>query len=240
MVGIGPGNPLDRTRRAELAIAESDTVIGYARYVDAVADLTAGKQVVRSGMREEVRRVRDALQLAATGRTVALVSSGDPGIYGMAGLALELAGAAKADVAVEIVPGLTAASSAAAAVGAPLMTDFAVISLSDLLVPTRRIVRRLNAVAKAGMVAALYNPRSRSRTALFSRALAIFRKHRPGTTPVGIVADASREAQTVKLTDLEHVDESEVDMRTLVIVGNADTLLIGGRMITRRGYEVNP
>lgn len=238
MIGIGPGHRLDRTRRAERALKASDTVVGYARYVDAVADLTAGKDVIRSGMRQEVERVRQALELAAEGRAVALVSSGDPGIYGMAGLALELAGAMDLDVSIEIVPGLTAASAAAAALGAPLMTDFAVISLSDLLVPWARIRARLDAVAKAGLVTVLYNPRSHKRTKPFRSALAIFRRHRPAHTAVGLVANASEDGQRVTLTDLKHVDESAVDMRTLVVIGNRDTRAIGGKMVTRRGYEV--
>lgn len=238
MVGIGPGHPLDRTHRAEKAIAESEVVIGYGRYVDAIADLAAGKEVIRSGMRREIERVREALRLASTGRTVALVSSGDPGIYGMAGLALELEAELKTGVEIEIVAGLTAASAAAAALGAPLMTDFAVVSLSDLLVPRAQILARLEGVAKAGLVTVLYNPRSRSRTALFAEALEIFRRHRGGRTPVGIVCDASDETQKVTVTDLEHVDEAGVDMRTLVVIGNADTLARGGRMVTRRGYEV--
>jgi precorrin-3B C17-methyltransferase len=238
VVGIGPGNPLDRTRRAEQVIAASDLVVGYSRYVDAIADLTAGKEVIRSGMRQEVGRVREALRLAATGRAVALVSSGDPGIYGMAGLALELAKEMNIGIPVDIIPGVTAASAAAAALGAPLMTDFAVVSLSDLLVPRAQILTRLEALAPAGIVTVLYNPRSNTRTALFGETLAVFRRHRPGQTPVGIVVDASDEQQRVILTDLGHVDESVVDMRTIVVIGNKDTLRLDQRMVTRRGYEV--
>lgn len=238
MVGIGPGNPMDRTRRAERVIAESDVVFGYARYVDAIADLTVGKEVIRSGMRQEVERVRDALRLVTTGRTVALVSSGDPGIYGMAGLALELAAEMNIALPIDIIPGVTAASAAAAALGAPLMTDFAVVSLSDLLVPRQQILTRLEALAPAGFVTVLYNPRSNTRTALFSATLAIFRRHRPDRTPVGIVADASDEHQRVILTDLGHVDESGVDMRTIVMIGNEHTFCFDRRMVTRRGYEV--
>mgnify|MGYP001594786324 CR=1 FL=1 len=238
MVGIGPGNSSDRTHRAERAIADSNVVVGYGRYIDAIADLTAGKEVVRSAMRQEIERVREALRLASDGRIVALVSSGDPGIYGMAGLALELAKEMNMNLPVVIIPGVTAASAAAAALGAPLMTDFAVVSLSDLLVPRQQIVKRLEALAQAGFVTVLYNPRSRTRTALLTEALAIFRRHRPVETPVGIVSDASDEKQSVTLTDLAHVDEAGVDMRTIIVIGNKDTLEINRRMVTRRGYEV--
>lgn len=238
MVGIGPGNPLDRTHRAERAIAESNVVVGYGRYVDAISDLTAGKELIRSGMRQEIERVREALRLASSGRTVALVSSGDPGIYGMAGLALELAKAMNTDIPIDIIPGVTAASAAAASLGAPLMTDFAVVSLSDLLVSRQQILKRLEALAQAGFVTVLYNPRSSSRTSLFSEALAIFRRHQSGELAVGIVSDASDEQQSVTLTDLAHVDEARVDMRTIVVIGNSDTLTIDRRMVTRRGYEV--
>ncbi|MDI6774574.1 MAG: precorrin-3B C(17)-methyltransferase [Verrucomicrobiota bacterium] len=229
---------MDRTRRAEIAVAECDTVVGYGRYVDAIADLTVGKKVIRGGMRREVERVREALRLAAAGRTVALVSSGDPGIYGMAGLAVELAREMNIEIPIDIVSGVTAASAAAAALGAPLMTDFAVVSLSDLLVPRQQILARLEALAHAGFVTVLYNPRGRARGAMLGKALAIFRRHLPDQTPVGIVADASDENQRVVLTDLGHVDESGVDMRTIVVIGNKDTLKIDRRMVTRRGYEV--
>ena len=229
---------MDRTRRAEAALGQCDVVVGYARYLDAIADLTAGKELIRSGMREEVSRVRAALQQAAAGRTVGLVSSGDPGIYGMAGLALELAHAMRLDLPVEIVPGMTAASAAAAALGAPLMTDFAVISLSDLLVARAQIVKRLAAAARAGLVTVLYNPRSRARTELLRQAIGIFRRCRPDRTPVGIVGNAGEAGQRVALTDLAHFDETAVDMRTIVVIGNAQTRKLAGRMVTRRGYDV--
>jgi precorrin-3B C17-methyltransferase len=215
-------------------------VVGYARYVDSVADLTAGREIRRSGMRQEVERVREALQVAAAGRRVALVSSGDPGIYGMAGLALELAREEWPGVEIEIVPGVTAASAAAAALGAPLMTDFAVISLSDLLVSIGQIRTRLEAVAQAGLVTVLYNPRSRTRTEPFRLALEIFRRHRPSGTPVGLVSDASEPEQRIVLTELARVKEEDVDMRTVVVIGNDQTLRLGERLVTRRGYEVGP
>ena len=164
VVGIGPGGRPHRTFRAVEAIAESRVVVGYTPYLESIADLTEGKELIASGMTFEVQRCRQALARAAAGDVVALISSGDAGIYGMAGLALELAEAEGLHVPIEIVPGVTAASAAAAALGAPLMLDFAVISLSDLLIPWESIRRRLEAVAGADFVVALYNPRSKKRT----------------------------------------------------------------------------
>ena len=169
VVGIGPGGRQHRTLRAIEAIAESRTVVGYTPYLEAIADLTGGKELVASGMTHEVERCRQALHRAAAGEVVALISSGDAGIYGMAGLALELAEAENLHVPLEIIPGVTAASAAAAALGAPLMLDFAVISLSDLLVSWEVIRRRLEAVAAADLVVALYNPRSKKRVRQLAR-----------------------------------------------------------------------
>lgn len=238
MVGIGPGNPLDRTHRAEKAILNSAVIVGYKLYVDLIKDLSAGKEVISSGMRMEVERVRIALQKAEEGNVVSLISSGDPGIYGMAGLAIELAKKLKIRVPVVIVPGVTAASAAAAVLGAPLMADFAVISLSDLLVSREQIISRLEAVARSGMVTVLYNPRSNSRTDMFSMALSIFRQNRSSETCVGIVSSASCEEQLVSITNLGNVDESTVDMRTIVIIGNNDTMNLDGKMVTSRGYDL--
>ncbi len=237
-VGIGPGGREHRTFRAVEAIGQSEVVVGYRRYLELIADLTAGKEVISSGMTEEVQRCRLALKRAAEGRTVALVSSGDAGIYGMAGLAMELAEAEKLAVAIEVIPGVTAASAAAAALGAPLMLDFAAVSLSDLLVPWETIRRRLEAVAAADLVAALYNPRSARRTRPWEEAVAIFRAARRGSTPVGIVTAAGQPRQAIALTDLDHLLDAKVGMTSTVIIGNSDTRLLGGRMVTARGYRL--
>lgn len=213
-------------------------VVGYTRYLEAIADLTGGKELVSSGMTQEVERCRCALQRAAAGDVVALVSSGDPGIYGMAGLALELAAAEQIGVPIEIVPGVTAASAAAAVLGAPLMLDFAAISLSDLLVPWETIRGRLQAVAAADLVVALYNPRSKKRVRHLEEAAAIFRAARTDQTPVGIVTAAGQQNQHVVTTDLGRLLDQDVDMRSVVIVGNSTTRWIGGRMVTARGYDV--
>jgi precorrin-3B C17-methyltransferase len=222
--------------RAVAAIAESRTVVGYTPYLESIADLTGGKELVASGMTHEVERCRQALQRAAAGEVVALISSGDAGIYGMAGLALELVEAEDLHVPVEIVPGVTAASAAAAALGAPLMLDFAVISLSDLLVSWEVIRRRLEAVAAADLVAVLYNPRSKKRVKQLAEAVEIFRATRSGQTPVGIVTAAGQDDQSLVVTDLDHLLQQEVDMRTVVIIGNSSTRRIDRWMVTARGY----
>lgn len=238
MVGIGPGGPLDRTRRAENAIASCGVVVGYQRYVDLIEDLLADKKVVSSGMTKELERCKEALERAFQGETVALISSGDAGIYGMAGLALELAAASGIEVPIEIIPGVTSATAAAARLGAPLMLDFATISLSDLLVPWETIRKRLEAVAAADLVVVLYNPRSRKRKAQLTEAAEILRNHRPGPTPVGIATSVGTEDERIVLSDLDHFLDSEINMRSLVIVGNSSSRIMDGWFVTPRGYKV--
>ncbi|MCY3023453.1 MAG: precorrin-3B C(17)-methyltransferase [Planctomycetota bacterium] len=238
MVGIGPGGKLDRTRRAEEAIAASEVVAGYTKYLLEIADLTAGKELISSGMTQEVERCRGALARAAAGATVALVSSGDAGIYGMAGLALELAAHEAQSIEIEIVPGVSAANAAAARLGAPLMLDFAMISLSDLLVPWSVIRERLAAVAAADLVVALYNPRSRKRTRQLEEAAGIFRAVRPGTTPVGIATAVGTPHEKILLTTLDRFLDCEIGMRSIVIIGNRSSKALRGWFVTPRGYAV--
>lgn len=238
MVGIGPGDRANRTHRAESAISLADVVVGYKRYLDSIADLTAGKELISSGMRQEIERCRIAVDRAAAGATVALISSGDAGIYGMAGLAIELAAAQGVQIPIEIVPGVTAASAAAARLGAPLMLDFAVISLSDLLVPWETIRARVEALAAADMVIAIYNPRSTQRVAQLEETVQILLRHRAPTTPVGIGVAVGAEDERVELTTLGELLSHEIDMRTVLIVGNSATKVIAGRMVTARGYSV--
>jgi precorrin-3B C17-methyltransferase len=213
-------------------------VAGYNRYLDLVRDLTEGKELIASGMRQETERCEAALQRAMEGATVALVSSGDPGVYGMAGLAIELAAARGWTVPIEVVPGVSAAQAAAARLGAPLALDYACISLSDLLVPWVTIRSRLAAVAAADLVVALYNPRSIRRVAQLEEAVAIFREHRPGTTPVGIGTAIGTDDEKMCLTDLDHVLEQDVNMRTVVIIGNTTSRCLGPWFVTPRGYVV--
>ncbi len=214
-------------------------MVGYTPYLDAIGDLIDGKQQIASGMTYEIDRCRQALQRAVAGDVVALISSGDPGVYGMAGLALELADAEGLRVPIEVVPGVTAATAAAAALGAPLMLDFAAISLSDLLVSWEMIRQRLGAVAAADLVAVLYNPRSKKRVHQLTETLEIFRAVRPGGTPVGIVAGAGQFDQSLVITDLDHADGQHVDMRSVVIIGNSHTRRIDSWMVTARGYFVS-
>jgi precorrin-3B C17-methyltransferase len=238
VVGIGPGNRLDRTRRAEQVIADSQVVAGYHLYLEHIADLTAGKELIASGMMQETERCRAALQRATRGAVVALVSSGDPGVYGMAGLALEMAAAEGFDVPIEIVPGISAANSAAARLGAPLMLDYACISLSDLLVPWESIRTRLAALAGADLVVALYNPRSKKRVRQLEEAVAIMLTHRHADTPVGIVTAIGETDERIALTTLGQLLTADVGMRSTVIIGNSTSVLLGERMITPRGYQL--
>ena len=187
-------------------------------------------------MRQESERCRAALEAAAEGAVVGLISSGDAGVYGMAGLAMEMAAAEGFAVAIEVIAGVSAANAAAAQLGAPLMLDSATISLSDLLVPWDTIVERLQAVAAADLVVSLYNPRSKKRLHQLDDAAAIFRAVRPLTTPVGIVTAASRAEQQVVHSDLGHFLDEEIGMTSIVIIGNRSTRLINGRMVTPRGY----
>ena len=236
VVGLGPGDPRHRTPAAATAVRGAELVIGYGPYVDACADLLGPSQeVVRSPIGEEAVRAKQAVAEAEAGRRVALVCSGDAGVYAMASLAVEVVG--DSGVAVEIRPGVTAALAAAALLGAPLGHDHAVISLSDLLTPWPVIETRLRAAADADLVVALYNPRSRGRAWQLGAALAILAERRSPSTPVGIVTDATRPAQVVQVTTLAGLDQDVVGMTTCVIVGSSTTRVVGGRMVTPRGYE---
>jgi precorrin-3B C17-methyltransferase len=238
IVGLGPGGPAHRTAAASAAVREADVVVGYGPYVDQCADLLGpGQEVVRGAMGEETRRADEALDLACAGRRVALVSSGDAGVHGMA--ARTLARAAALPEArrprVEVVPGVTAALAGAALVGAPLADDFAVLSLSDLQVPWERVERRLAALAEAGLALALYNPRSARRTDQFDRALEILGAHRAADTPVCLVHDAARPGEAVERTTLAELEPARVAMRTLVLVAGEDARQAGPWLVAERG-----
>lgn len=213
-------------------------IVGYERYIALLADLTSGKELISTGMTQEGERCRMALKAAASGRTVALVSSGDPGVYGMAGLALEIAQKVGIDIDVEIVPGVTAANAAAARMGAPLMLDYATISLSDLLVPWDTIRRRLTAVAAADLVVALYNPASRKRQSQLAEAAAILLAHRPRTTPVGIATALGDAGEQVEMSTLGEFLKCDIGMRSIVIVGNSTSRVLGALFLTPRGYQL--
>jgi precorrin-3B C17-methyltransferase len=224
------------TGAAAAALAAADVIVGYRPYLELIADLTAGKRTVAGAMRQETARAEAAVAAATAGARVAVVSTGDAGVYGMAGLVLELLPEGS-PVTVEVVPGVTAASAAAACLGAPLMNDFAVVSLSDLLTPLEVIERRLTAAADGDFVLALYNPRSTRRHEPLRRALAILRARRAPDTPVGLVRNALRDGQEARITTLGELREEDVDMLTLLVVGNGATSVRDGRMVTPRGYR---
>jgi cobalt-precorrin 5A hydrolase/precorrin-3B C17-methyltransferase len=238
VVGLGPGDAAWRTPAAAAAIRRADVVVGYDLYVDLAADLLAPHhEIVRSPIGAEADRCRAALDLAASGRRVALVCSGDPGVFAMASLVCELAPEHR-NPPITVVPGVTAAHAAAAVLGAPLGHDHAAVSLSDLLTPWEAIERRLHAVAEADMVVSFYNPRSERRTRQLPRALEILGAHRPTDCPVAVVTDVGRTGrQHVVRTTLADVDPTVVGMLSLVVVGSSTTRWIADRMVTPRGYE---
>ena len=234
VIGLGPGRKEEMTGRALAALERSDVILGYKTYIDMIRPIFPGKDLRTSSMKAEVARCREALELSLSGRTVGLVSSGDPGVYGMAGLMLEIA---EGRTEVEIVPGVTAASSAAALLGAPLMHDFSVISLSDLLTPWNLIERRLGAVAAADFVVCLYNPASRGRPTHFQWACDILLRHKSPETVAGWVCGAGREGGSQCITTLGKIRDAELDMFCTAVVGNIATRVLNGRMVTPRGYR---
>ena len=213
--------------------------MGYTRYVELVRPLIGGKEVFSTGMTHEVERCEKAIALAKEGKLVAVVSSGDSGIYGMAGLIFELLSGDNS-VEVEVIPGVPAFVAAASLLGAPLMHDFASISLSDLLTDWALIETRLDSAAKADFVIALYNPKSSKRVEGLGRALEVIGRHRDGSTPVGIVRNASRKGEEVIMTTLKEAPSfaEKIDMLTILIIGNSSTFSAGGRLITPRGYRL--
>ncbi|HYU76647.1 MAG TPA: precorrin-3B C(17)-methyltransferase [Ktedonobacteraceae bacterium] len=248
IIGLGPGHRDLMAPRAIQVIQEADLVIGYRVYLEQIQDLLSDKETHVSELTHEVERATLAVQSARAGRRVCIVSSGDAGIYGMAGLVLDILSYRSEEMTsnsshpvsepdVEVVPGISALNAAASLLGAPLMHDFAVISLSDLLTPWTTIARRLSAVAGADFVVVLYNPISRKRHWQLGEARRLLLEHRAETTPVGLVCNAYREGQKVQLTTLEHLLEHDVDMFTTVVIGNSCTRVRQERMITPRGYE---
>ena len=236
VVGLGPGAGRDLTGRAYDAIEAADLVVGYTAYIALIRDQFPEKEMTSTGMKKEVDRCRMAVEAAANGKNVAVVCSGDSGVYGMAGLIYEVA-REYPPIDIEVVPGITAACGGAAVLGAPLTHDFAVISLSDLLTPWEKIEKRLEAAAAADFVICLYNPRSHSRADYLQRACDILLRQKSPDTVCGFVQNIGREGErAVTLTLKELRDSTEVDMFTTVFIGNAETTLIDGKMVTPRGY----
>lgn len=237
VVGLGPGDRAGMTGQALEALRQAQVVVGYDGYFTGLGDLVAGKECVRLPLTQEAERARVAVERLRQGRVVCVISSGDPGVYGMAGLVLQCLGEeGQEDVA--IVPGVSAVNAAAALLGAPLGHDFAVISLSDLLTPWQMIERRLRAAAEADFVLALLNPRSQRRHWQYRRAQEILAGCRPSQTPVGVVRNAHRPNQSIERTTVAHMGEVVVDMFTTVIVGSSQTQQIGSKIVTPRGYAL--
>lgn len=241
IVGIGPGNDDHVTPAAFRAIAEADVVVGYTTYIRLVKHLITGKEVTRTGMTEEIGRARAAVEKAQAGAKVAIISSGDAGVYGMAALVFQvlqdIGWKRGQSPTLHLIPGMSAINSCGSLVGAPLGHDFCGISLSDLLTPWPVIEKRLYAAAQADFVVGLYNPASGRRTRQIVRAKEILSEYRDPKTPVGLVKSAYRKQQNVILTDLETFLEYEIGMNTTVIVGSTNTFVYEGYMITPRGYN---
>jgi len=239
-VSLGPGDISLLTPAARQAIEEASVVAGYKGYIELVPEeMLEGKTVISTGMMGEVDRARQAVEHARAGCKTVMVCSGDAGIYAMAGLLMEVLESEGLieTVSFEVIPGVAAFNAAAALLGAPLMHDFASISLSDLLTPWERIEQRLQAAADADFVIAIYNPRSKKRSDHLREALDIIGRFRRPDTPVGMVRKAYRAGQFVETVPLEQVDVEQVDMQTVLIVGNSATRLVNGRMLTPRGYD---
>ncbi len=238
VVGIGPGSLEDMTLRAVKAISDSHYVIGVGTYVDQIAPLLQDQKVNRGMMGEEVQRARRAIELAAQGHVVSLISGGDPNVYGMASLVLDMLSTRDESIELEVIPGITAANAVAAVLGAPLSGDYAIISLSDLLIPWSAIEKRIQHAAESDFVVVLYNPRSKRRTQNFSKCVELLLKYRQAV-PVGIVANGRRSDEKTIVTTLDALTqlEDDVDMHTTIIVGNKDSFIWKDKIITPRGYR---
>jgi cobalt-precorrin 5A hydrolase/precorrin-3B C17-methyltransferase len=236
IVGTGPGGIEHITPYAQKAIESSDVIVGYGTYLDLIEKLIKDKEVISTGMTKEIDRCKKAVELAMTGRTVAVISGGDPGIYAMAGLVFEIVREQGILLEIEVIPGISALNACAARLGAPLMHDFAAISLSDRLTPWELIEKRLAAAASADFVTVIYNPKSMGRPEHINNARAIFLKHRSTETPVGIVKGAMRENESIIITNLRDMLNYDIDMQTAVIIGNSQTFVFDKWMITPRGY----
>ncbi|MGE5703410.1 MAG: precorrin-3B C(17)-methyltransferase [Clostridia bacterium] len=241
LIGFGPGHFDHLTFRARQAIEESDSIIGYNTYVDLIRGLLTEQEIVRTGMTEEVSRAQEAVRQAEAGKVVAVISSGDAGVYGMAGLVYEVlvekGWRVETGIEVEVIPGISAIQSCASLLGAPVMHDACTISLSDHLTPWATIAKRVEAAASADFVIALYNPRSGRRTRQIVETQQILLRYRSPDTPVGLVKSAYRDREQVVLTRLADMLEHDIGMLTTVIIGNSTTFVYDGKMITPRGYQ---
>ena len=237
VVGIGPGNKDEITPRARRAIAESDVVAGYTLYLEMIGDLIADKEVVATPMKGEVERCRSAILEALGGKTVAMICSGDAGVYGMAGIVHELA-QEHPNLEIEVIPGVTAACSAAAVLGAPLAHDFVVVSLSDLLTDWNLIEKRIKMAAQADFIICIYNPSSKKRSDYLKKACEIVLEYSAPDTACGIVQNIGRSGENSAVMGLLSLKDTPVDMFTTVIIGNSQTKIINGKLVTSRGYRL--
>ena len=235
-VGLGPGNPEFFTDQAKAAMEKSDVICGYTVYVDLVRDLYPEKEFYTTSMKQEIDRCRKALEIAESGKTVAMVCSGDSGVYGMAGLLIQLKDEYK-DIDVEVVCGVTAAISGSAVLGAPLGHDFCVISLSDLLTPWEVIEKRLRCAGEADFLIALYNPRSHKRVEHLNKACDILMENKSPDTVCGYVKNIGRDGQEKHIVLLKDLADEPIDMFTTVFIGNKETKIYGDDIVTPRGYE---
>ena len=236
IVGIGPGKKPDMTFKAYEAMESSDIIVGYKTYTDLVKKYFSSTEIKSSSMMKEVDRCIEVLELAKAGKNVALISSGDAGVYGMAGIMYEVIGE-NDDVEVEVIAGVTATNAAAAIVGAPIMHDYVTISLSNLLTDWELIKRRLELAAQGDFIVSLYNPKSKGRTTQIAKAQQIMLKYKSKDTPVAIVRNAGRKNEEYEITTLENMLDFEINMLTIVLIGNSNTYVKNGKMITPRGYE---
>ena len=237
VVGIGPGAESYMTLACRAVLKSAEVIVGYSAYVDLVKPLFPEKTFFQTGMMKETERCREALGLASEGKTTAMICSGDAVVYGMAGLIYELLSSFPG-VSVEVIPGVTAALSASAILGAPLTNDFAVISLSDLLTPAETIRKRLDCAAAGDFCIALYNPSSRKRADYLAEACRIIRRYRTPETVCGYVQNIGREGECFRILTLAELETAETDMFTTVLIGNSQTRVIEGKMVTPRGYRI--
>lgn len=240
VVGIGPGGDNGMTLQAQTVLKDCDVIVGYTRYVKLVNKYTQDKEVYQTGMHGEVERCKKAVEIASGDKNVVVVSSGDSGVYGMAGLILEIVDKDRYSdtVDVEVVPGMTSGNSCAALLGAPLMHDYVTLSLSDWLTNIELIEKRLHCVGQGDFIVAIYNPKSKARPDIINKAQEILLQYKAPDTPVGIVKNAYRDGQSVEITTLQDMLTCHIDMLTTIIVGNSSTYVADGKMVTPRGYKV--
>ncbi len=240
VVGIGPGGSEHMTKKAISAIDKAEVLVGYTTYIELLEEgLKKGKEIISTGMMKEIERCKAAIEKARQGKSTVIVSGGDPGIYGMAGLILELLAEEELieKINLEVIPGVPALCAASALLGAPLMHDFVSISLSDLMTPWELIKKRITLALEGDFVIVLYNPRSKKRKRQLKEAIELIKEKRGDKVAVGIVKHATREGEKIIITDIRAINQEVVDMGTILIIGNSKSRIYNGFMVTPRGYE---